>query len=120
MEYGNRIALLRDEKKMTQEELSEATGISRAALSHYEKNRRQPDYKTLTVIAKYFNVSIDWIIYGNKLPIPDDPKYSGVEATLEEEYARKGLPPQVQRELLDAGLRAVEFARKMHNKEGKQ
>ena len=116
MEYGDRIALLRNEAGLTQGELAKVVGISRAALSHYEKNRRQPDYKTLTEIAKYFNVSVDWIINGNKIPIPNDPKYSGYSGILEEEYARKGLSPETQREILDAAIRAVEEARKRFNK----
>jgi len=116
MEYGGRIAQLREENNMTQEELAEAIGITRAALSHYEKNRREPDYEITTRIANYFKVSTDWIINGNKLPIPDDPKYKGYSGALTEEYARRGLSPESQRELLEAGIRAVEEARKRYNK----
>lgn len=116
VEYGDRMALLREERDLTQEELAEIIGITRAALSHYEKNRRQPEYKILAKIASYFDVSIDWIINGNKIPIPDDPKYKGYSGTLEEEYARKGLSQQTQREILDAAVSAVEEARKRYNK----
>ena len=120
MEYGDRIALLRTEASMTQEELSGVIGITRAALSHYEKNRRQPEYKVLTSIADYFKVSVDWILHGNKLPIPSDPKYSDLgEITIEEEYARKGLTKEMIRHYLDAAALAVEEARKMHNKKVK-
>ncbi len=47
---------------MTQEELSIKLDISRASLSHYEKNRREPDYDTLVKIANYFKVSIDYLL----------------------------------------------------------
>jgi len=60
--YGERIAYLREKHKMKQEELAAKLGISRASLSHYEKQRRQPDYKTLKKIADYFDVTIDYII----------------------------------------------------------
>ena len=119
LEYGDRIAQLRERKGMTQEELAGSIGITRAALSHYEKNRREPDYKTLSKIADYFKVSIDWIIRGNNLSAPNDPKYSSLELTLEEEYAKKGLSPETQRELLDVAVAAVEEARKKHNKRRK-
>ena len=56
---GNRITELRESRKMTQQELSKKLNISRASLSHYEKNRREPDYETLQKIADYFQVSID-------------------------------------------------------------
>ncbi|HEY0826868.1 MAG TPA: helix-turn-helix transcriptional regulator [Bacilli bacterium] len=62
MNRGNRIAALRDKQKLTQEQLSVSLGISRAALSHYEKNRREPDYETLIKIANYFKVSMDYLV----------------------------------------------------------
>jgi transcriptional regulator with XRE-family HTH domain len=75
MKYGNRIAQLRDEKRLTQEELSQKIGINRAALSHYENNRREPDYETLQRIATYFQVSIDYLMGGvqdiSKITDPD-------------------------------------------------
>ncbi|AEI45231.1 transcriptional regulator, XRE family [Paenibacillus mucilaginosus KNP414] len=61
-QIGNRIALLREKQGMTQEELSIKLDISRASLSHYEKNRREPDYDTLLKIANYFKVSIDYLL----------------------------------------------------------
>ena len=60
--YGQRIAKLRENKGWTQEELSAAIGISRASLSHYEKDRRKPNLETLTRLADIFHVSIDYII----------------------------------------------------------
>ena len=119
MEYGDRITQMRKRKDMTQEELAENVGVTRAALSHYEKNRREPDYEIIARIADYFRVSIDWIIRGNSLSAPNDPRYSGLELTLEEEYAKKGLSPETQRELLDAAVVAVEEARKRYNKKRK-
>lgn len=62
MKYGNRIAHLRDERRLTQEELSSKVGITRAALSHYENNRREPDYETIQKIADFFKVSVDYLV----------------------------------------------------------
>ena len=62
MNYGNRIAELREKRGWTQEELASTVGITRAALSHYEKNRRKPDFETLTLLADRFDVSIDYLI----------------------------------------------------------
>ncbi|WP_054956579.1 helix-turn-helix domain-containing protein [Paenibacillus dakarensis] len=62
MNYGNRIAELREKHGWTQEELASTVGITRAALSHYEKNRRKPDFETLTHLADRFDVSIDYLI----------------------------------------------------------
>lgn len=62
MSYGNRIAELRRKRNLTQEELANHLKISRAALSHYEQNRREPDFGTLNSIANYFKVTIDYIL----------------------------------------------------------
>ncbi|MNP14368.1 HTH-type transcriptional regulator ImmR [compost metagenome] len=62
MNHGNRIAELREAKGWTQDELSRSIGITRASLSHYEKNRRKPDFEILTKLADIFGVSIDYLI----------------------------------------------------------
>lgn len=68
MKNGHRIAELREQKGWTQEQLSASIGISRAALSHYEKNRRKPDYETLDRLADLFQVSIDYLLGRGALP----------------------------------------------------
>ena len=62
MPYGNRIFSLRTSKGLTQEQLAGSLQISRAALSHYEQDRREPDYETLKKIADYFEVTVDYLI----------------------------------------------------------
>ncbi len=62
MNQQNRIAELREVRQWTQEELSQSIGITRASLSHYEKNRRKPDFEILTKLADVFEVSIDYLI----------------------------------------------------------
>lgn len=68
MNIGNRISLLRDQRGWTQEELASFLGISRAALSHYEKNRREPDTEMLSKMADLFKVSIDYLVGRTKKP----------------------------------------------------
>jgi len=60
--YGERIAELREKHQLTQEELAKQLSISRASLSHYEKNRRVPDYDTVKKIADFFQVTVDYLI----------------------------------------------------------
>lgn len=62
MNHKNRIAALRKNRNLTQDDMSTTLGISRAALSHYEKGRREPDYDTLINIADFFKVSLDYIM----------------------------------------------------------
>jgi transcriptional regulator with XRE-family HTH domain len=84
MQYGNRIAQLRDRRGYTQEELAGLLGISRAALSHYEKNRRKPDFATLTKIADLFQVSVDYLVGRTQLPEESPDKTTALELSDEE------------------------------------
>jgi transcriptional regulator with XRE-family HTH domain len=62
MNFASRLKSLREEKKLSQEELSQLINISRSTLSMYEINRRQPDPETLQKIADFFDVSVDYLL----------------------------------------------------------
>ncbi|WJH35580.1 helix-turn-helix transcriptional regulator [Paenibacillus aurantius] len=62
MKDGNRIAQLRSARGLTQGELAEKVGVTRASLSHYENNRREPDWDTLLKLADFFSVSADYLM----------------------------------------------------------
>lgn len=63
---GEQITYLREQHGLTQEELANQLGISRSALSHYEKNRREPEFKILNDIADLFDVSVDFLFGRNR------------------------------------------------------
>ncbi|MDD2647396.1 MAG: helix-turn-helix transcriptional regulator [Eubacteriales bacterium] len=56
---GERIAVLRKQKEMTQEELAGIIGVSAQSVSKWENNTTMPDIMLLPVIAHTFGVSID-------------------------------------------------------------
>ncbi|WP_169083600.1 helix-turn-helix domain-containing protein [Paenibacillus sp. PL91] len=68
MSIGNRLAELRDGRRWTQLQTATALGISRAALSHYEKNRREPDTETLSKFADLFQVTVDFLVGRTSIP----------------------------------------------------
>ena len=53
---------LRTAKGLTQIELSKMLKISRSTIGMYESGAREPDFKTLELIADYFNVDTDYLI----------------------------------------------------------
>lgn len=61
---GERLRYLREQLGVSQQKVSENTGISRGNLSNYEKNRVKPGSNTLAELAKFYNVSSDWILTG--------------------------------------------------------
>lgn len=53
---------LRQERNLTQLELSKMLQISASAIGMYEQGRREPDHDTLAKIADFFNVSTDYLL----------------------------------------------------------
>lgn len=55
-----KIKTLRNAKGLTQEQLAEAVGTTRATLAGYETGRRNPRLPDLQKIAEYFGVGLDY------------------------------------------------------------
>ena len=64
------IRRLRQDRGINQEQLAEQLHVTRQAVSNWETNKTQPDIETLTQIAEYFGVSVEYLIYG-KEPVTD-------------------------------------------------
>ncbi len=67
MEFGEKLQELRKNKGLTQEELAELLYVSRTAVSKWESGRGYPNIDSLKEISKYFSVSIDDLLSGEKL-----------------------------------------------------
>ena len=59
---GERIAELRKNKGISQEELGDILSTSRQAISKWERGESDPDIGRLKDLAVYFNVSIDYLL----------------------------------------------------------
>ena len=57
-----RLVSLRKEKKITQAELAEALAVTQAAVGNWELGKREPDYVTLSRIADFFHVTVDYLL----------------------------------------------------------
>ena len=58
---------IRKKKKYSQLKVAMDLSISREALSYYETGKRSPDIDMLVKLSRYFNVSIDYLIFGEKV-----------------------------------------------------
>ncbi|TWM12079.1 helix-turn-helix domain-containing protein [Bacillus licheniformis] len=106
--FNKRLTALRKSKKLTQEEMAAKIGVHRGTYANYERGNRQPDYETLTKIADFFEVSIDYLIRGV------DPK---VQDKIFEDEAKKILNDpktflaardgEITQEILDAALEII-------------
>lgn len=61
----DRLKVLRKEKQLTQKDLADILEVSPKAISFYELGERQPSNEMLLKLAKYFNVSTDYLL-GNE------------------------------------------------------
>lgn len=62
IKLGQRLKELRDEKGLTQKQLSKVFKINSVTYLHYEKSQREPPLALLADIAKYYDVSVDYLL----------------------------------------------------------
>lgn len=60
--FKNRLKELRQENNLTQNKLSAETGISQTGIAKWERGQRTPSMECLIILAKYFCVSIDYLV----------------------------------------------------------
>jgi len=71
---GKRIENLRKKKKLTQQQLADAIEIARGNISSYESGRFHPSIESAIALAKFFNVSTDWLLTGEENTMPEEQK----------------------------------------------
>ncbi len=67
MEFSEKLQELRKSKGLTQEDLAKLLFVSRTAVSKWESGRGYPNIDSLKEISKFFDVSIDDLLSGEKL-----------------------------------------------------
>ena len=66
IETANRLYELRKKNGLSQEELADKLGISRQAVSKWERAEASPDTDNLILLAKLYNVSLDELLNSEK------------------------------------------------------
>lgn len=74
MFLAQNLKYLREENKMSQQELSDAFGWSRDVVDMLEKGSRKPDIEMAVCISRYFDRSLDELVL--KDIRPPEPKYA--------------------------------------------
>ena len=67
MEFGEKLQQLRKGRGLTQEELAQALFVSRTAVSKWESGRGYPSIDSLKELAKFFSVTVDELLSGEKI-----------------------------------------------------
>ena len=67
---GERLLELRKDAGLTQDDLALILNINKHSISSYERDKSEPPDAIKIAIAKYFNVSIDYLLGVTDIPTP--------------------------------------------------
>ena len=68
IEMANRFTALRKQHELSQEQLAEKLGVSRQAVSKWERAEASPDIENLSALAKLYGITIDELVNGVQEP----------------------------------------------------
>lgn len=92
MTLGKRIAMLRRQRGLKQEDLANTLGVSSQAVSKWENDQTCPDISLLPKLAELLGVSVDELLSGKKNELAETVKV---------------LPPEERKDIKDMILRIV-------------
>lgn len=90
LETANRLYELRKKHNLSQEELAEKLGVSRQAVSKWERSEASPDTDNLIALAKIYELSLDELIYGEKEEKEEDSKEESKTESAKDETDKNG------------------------------
>ena len=71
MEFHQRLYQLRKRSGLSQEGLADLLGVTRQAVQKWEAGTSRPDMDNLAALARYFNVTLDYLVTGLEAAPPD-------------------------------------------------
>ncbi len=74
LKIGSYLRQLRKEKGITQEQLAELLSVSNRTVSRWETGRNLPDFDVLLELSKYYDVSMEEILAGERKDTYDIPE----------------------------------------------
>lgn len=83
MTFGEKIQKLRKEAGMSQEELSYQLGVSRQAISKWERDNGYPEIEKIVRMSKIFHVSLDYLLNEEGTQSPESAAEQGIYVSRE-------------------------------------
>lgn len=80
---GGFIRELRNEKGLTQEQLSEVFGVTNRSISRWENGVNMPDFDLVIALAKYFDVDIEELLNGERKTEKKDAEKNEMKTEME-------------------------------------
>ena len=69
--FSELLKRLRSQKGVTQPQLAEAIGVSKGNVGDWETGKSKPGYQAIVALARYFDVSADYLLELNQTPDPN-------------------------------------------------
>ena len=60
--FIERLKELRTDKKLSQDQLAKATGLSQSSIAYWESGKRIPSAQAILILANFFNVTTDYLL----------------------------------------------------------
>lgn len=105
IEIANRLVGLRKKNNLSQEQLAEKIGVSRQAVSKWERSEASPDTDNLIMLARLYNVSLDELLKTeDEIPsYEDNAKGENAQADNSQAENAQSENPQVEESSADKG-----------------
>ncbi len=101
--FGQRLAALRTERSLTQGELAQQLGVTRDAITYYERAAKNPSAEFVEKVAAFFGVSFDDLL-GTEAKAPRKPGPTPQIAQLTEQLSKL---PRAQQKVVVKMLEGV-------------
>lgn len=90
--FSERLKELRKKQKRTQSDIANVLGVTVRQYQRYESGEQTTTIENLMALARYFNVSIDYLVgetdipYRYRGPVIENPEAHALDTTVEELY----------------------------------
>ena len=113
--FGQRLKELRNDRGISQNELSKHIGVSKSSVNMYERDEREPGFETLEAIADFFNVNMDYLLgRGPKVSTDISPENIAISVQIDgEQFSDIALPSVIKFVSTFKELNAPDFREKM-------
>ena len=95
-----RTLLDREKTTVTQKKLAKALGVSGTTVSHYVTGRIRPSFQALVGIAAFFNVTLDYLVFGERVHLPSTADPGNLRADVMRALAESNAYQGRQRDLI--------------------
>lgn len=100
---------IREERKLTQQNVADLLNIQRPTYTRYETGEREPDFETLIKLSEILEVSVDYLLGKTEYPTKVDEELAG------EKFALWGEVHDLSQEEKEKVLEFIKFTKSQRN-----